>query len=74
MAYAFLLNKKATRNRPADEHRFQVRYGSKEGRLHQLWQDPYELYTTVLMGIDPDRGFFVGADPVFHSPTCFTTS
>jgi hypothetical protein len=33
-----------------------------------LWQDPYALYTTLFCGIDPERGIFVGADPVLHSP------
>src|SRR4029078_5137254 len=31
-------------------------------------------YTTLLVGIDPEHGFFVGADPVLHSPTCFFIS
>ncbi len=43
VAYAFLANSKVTRNRPADEHRFQVKYGPKTGELHELWQDPFGL-------------------------------
>jgi hypothetical protein len=39
-----------------------------------LWQDPYGIYTTLLVGINPDLGFFVGADPVLHSPTRFPIS
>jgi hypothetical protein len=74
VAYAFLANSKVTRNRPGDEHRFQVKYGSKDGELHELWQDPFGLYTTLFVGINPDRGFFVGADPVVHSPTKFFIS
>ena len=74
VAYAFLANSKLTRNRPADEHRFQIKYGSKDGKLHPLWQDPYELYTTLFVGINPDLGFFVGADPILHSPTRFFIS
>jgi hypothetical protein len=58
-----------TTNRPADEHRFQLKYGSKDGLLHELWQDPFGLYTTLLIGINPERGFFVGADPLLNSPT-----
>jgi len=27
------------------------------------------MYTTLLVGISPDEGFFVGYDPVLHSPT-----
>lgn len=43
VAYAFLANRKPTKNRPHDEHRFQVKYGSKDGRLHEIWQDPFGL-------------------------------
>ncbi len=63
MAYAFLANSRETKNRPADEHRFQLKYGKKDGELHPLWQDPFALYTTLLLGIDPERGIFVGYDP-----------
>lgn len=69
IAYAFLANAKETKNRPADEHRFQVKYGKKDGEFHSLWQDPYGLYTTLFVGINPVSGFFVGVDPVLHSPT-----
>ncbi|HEV7670861.1 MAG TPA: hypothetical protein VGS22_20255 [Thermoanaerobaculia bacterium] len=69
VAYAFLANSRLTKNRPDDEHRFQLKYGSKDGLLHDLWQDPFGLYTTLLVGINPELGFFVGADPVLHSPT-----
>lgn len=74
LAYAFFANSRLTRNRPRDEHRFQIKYGSKDGQFHELWQDPYGLYTTLLVGIDPQLGFFVGADPVLHSPTRFFIS
>jgi hypothetical protein len=74
IVYAFLANSKQTKNRPDDEHRFQVKYGSNDEQLHELWQDPYMLYTTLFCGIDPERGIFVGADPVLHSPTRFFIS
>lgn len=74
LAYAFFANSRQTRNRPGDEHRFQVKYGPKTGELHELWQDPYGLYTTLFFGINPERGFFVAADPVLHSPTRFFIS
>jgi len=54
VAYAFLANSKPTKNRPPDEHRFQLKYGSKDDRLHELWQDPFGLYTTLLVGINPE--------------------
>lgn len=69
LAYAFYANQKRTKNRPADEYRFQLKYGPKVGGLHELWQDPYGLYTTLLVGVSPEEGFFVGYDPVLHSPT-----
>lgn len=75
VAYAFLANQEFTKNRPDDEHRFQVKYGSKKhGETYELWQDPYGLYTTLFLGINPDQGFFVAADPVVHSPTKFFIS
>lgn len=72
VAYAFLANSRPTRNRPLDEHRFQIKYGSKppgQQVYMDLWQDPFGLYTTLLLGINTEEGFFVGADPVLHSPT-----
>ena len=69
LAYAFLANRNETKNRPGDEYRFQLKYGAKDGLDHEIWQDPYGLYTTLLLGIDPESGFFVGVDPVLHNPT-----
>lgn len=74
LVYAFLANSKITKNRPDDEHRFQVKYGSDDGKDHVLWQDPFGLYVTLFVGINPEHGFFVGADPVLHSPTRFFIS
>jgi hypothetical protein len=74
IAYAFFANQRITRNRPQDEHRFQVKYGPKTSELHPLWQDPFDLYTTLFLGINPEQGFFVAADPVLHSPTRFFIS
>lgn len=74
IVYAFLANSKVTKNRPADEHRFQVKYGKKDGQLHEIWQDPFQLYTTLMVGIDLERGLFVGVDPVLHQWTKFFIS
>lgn len=77
VAYAFLANSKPTKNRPQNEHRLQVKYGNKAalaGLPQDIWQDPCGLYTTLLLGINPDQGFFVGYDPVLHSPTKFFIS
>lgn len=69
LAYAFFANSEPTRNRPPDEHRFQIKYGKKTGGLHEIWSDPYALYTTLFFGINLEQGFFVGADPARHNPT-----
>ena len=74
LCYAFLANTRLTRNRPADEHRFQVKYGPDDGELHEIWRDPFGVYTTLFVGINPEAGFFVAADPVIHSPTRFFIS
>ncbi len=70
VAYAFLITRTPTLNRPSDERSFQIKYGSKRNSDdHDIWQDPAGLYTTLLLGIDPAGGFFVGADPELHNPT-----
>ena len=74
VAYAFLANNKEIRNRPKDEHRFQIKYGGDLSGLHEIWQDPYGLYVTLLLGINPEKGIFVAADPVLRSPTRFSVS
>lgn len=74
VAYAFLANTVSTKNRPADEHRFQVKYGPKTGELQPIWQDPFDLYTTLFLGINLEQGFFVGVDPEMHNPTRFFIS
>lgn len=74
VAYAFFANSRLTRNRPADEHRFQIKYGPNDGALHEIWQDPYSLYTTLFLGINAEQGFFVAADPLRHNPTRFFIS
>ena len=74
VAYAFLANNKKILHRPPDEHRFQIKYGGDLSGLHEIWQDPYGLYVTLLLGINPQLGFFVAADPVLRSPTRFSVS
>ena len=51
-----------------------MKYGKKDGLLHSIWQDPYQLYTTLMVGIDQERQIFVGIDPVLHQLTKFFIS
>lgn len=74
VAYSFLANNRKIKNRPEDEHRFQIKYGGDLSGLHEIWQDPYGLYVTLLVGINPEMGFFVAADPVPRNPTRFSVS
>jgi hypothetical protein len=74
VAYAFFANNKKIKNRPLDEHRFQIKYGGDLSGLHEIWQDPYGLYITLLLGINPELEFFVAADPVIRNPTRFSVS
>lgn len=74
VVYAFFANSKLTKNRPSDEHRFQIKYGKRDGELHEIWQDPFLLYTTLMVGIDTERGIFIGVDPVLHQLTKFFIS
>ncbi|MGH6918388.1 MAG: hypothetical protein ACREJ0_11880, partial [Geminicoccaceae bacterium] len=49
VVYAFRSTSRITRNRPADEARFQLKYGPRTDELHPLFDDPYGLYTTLLV-------------------------
>lgn len=69
LAYAFFANSQITKNRPEDEHRFQVKYGSDSKAVLPLEIDPGGLVTTIFVGIDTERGLMVGADPVLHNGT-----
>jgi len=69
LIYAFFANSKLTANRPADEHRFQIKYGSDTKASLPVEFDPSQLVTTVFVGIDTERGIMVGADPVLHDGT-----
>lgn len=72
VCYAFTSTFTPTKNRPEDEHSFQIKYGSKvAGKLHEVWQDPTGAFTTLFLGVSPDGGYFVGIDPVLNSPTRF---
>jgi hypothetical protein len=69
LAYAFFANSRETLNRPLDEHRFQIKYGSDKHAILPVEQDPSRLVTTIFVGIDTERAIMVGADPVLHDQT-----
>jgi hypothetical protein len=64
------------RERPKDEHRFQIKYGSDFTDYHYL-----ELPTpkdksavTLFVGVHLEEGVIVGCDPAMHNPTWFSKS
>lgn len=69
LVYAFFANSRLTKNRPVDEHRFQIKYGSDPKATLPIELDPAHLITTIFVGIDPERGILVGADPLLHNGT-----
>lgn len=74
LAYAFLANYRHTRNRPKDEHRFQIKYGGNLKGILEVAVDPLALVTTVFLGIDTERRIFVAADPLMNTPAPMSRS
>lgn len=75
LIYAFLANSRPTINRPQDEHRFQIKYGSdlKSGVL-EVAVDPFQLITTLFIGVDLERDLFVSIDPLLNTPAPMSRS
>ncbi|MBX5147486.1 hypothetical protein [Rhizobium lentis] len=74
LVYAFFANSKLTKNRPEDEHRFQIKYGSNLKGILEVSVDPSHLITTLFLGIDPAEKIFVAADPLMNSPSPMSRS
>lgn len=74
LAYAFLANANVIRNRPPDEHRFQIKYGSKLKGVLDVSLDPHGVTTTIFLGIDIERKLFIAADPVMNNPSPMSRS
>ena len=74
LVYAFLANSKPTRNRPADEHRFQIKYGGDLSGVIDVAVDPLGITTTIFLGIDLERKVFVAADPLMNNPSPMSRS
>lgn len=74
ICYVFLANKYGQRNRPADEHRFQVKYGSAFDRLHDIFIAPGSGQLTLMFGVHLEERVIVAVDPAMHNPTWFSRS
>ena len=74
LVYAFLANSKPTKNRPTDEHRFQIKYGGDLSGVIDVAVDPLAVTTTIFVGIDLERKVFVAADPLMNNPSPMSRS
>lgn len=74
VCYAFTANKYDQGERPTDEHRFQVKYGSDFTRYHDLHIDPSDDVITLFFGAHLEAEIFVAVDPLAHNPTWFSKS
>ena len=74
LAYAFFANSKVIKNRPEDEHRFQIKYGGDLKAVLDVAVDTYGVVTTIFLGIDHVRGIFVAADPLMNTPSPMSRS
>jgi len=74
LVYAFFANSKLIRNRPPDEHRFQIKYGGNLRGILEVAVDQSRLVTTLFLGIDPVEGLFVAADPLMNTPAPMSRS
>jgi hypothetical protein len=70
-AYVFTATSGPIKNRPPDEHRFQVRYGGEASwttEEHPIGFDPLGSDTTIVLGAHEEAGILIGADPLVYDP------
>ena len=70
--YAFHANHRQIRNRPADEHRLQIKYGDINERTrrqkHSVGFDPLGGDITAVLGAHAEAGIFIALDPLLYDP------
>jgi len=74
LVYAFFANSNLIKNRPPDEHRFQIKYGGNLKGVLEVAVDPQNLVTTLFLGIDTAEGVFVAAAPLMNTPAPMSRS
>jgi hypothetical protein len=73
MVYAFAANRRVTLNRPADEHRVQIRYGDVNdpawrARHHPVGFDPTGAEVTLVLGTHSEADLLIALDPASYDP------
>lgn len=69
LIYAFTTTHRVTRNRPADEHRAQIRLGDparEREELNPIARDVAGVDVTLVLAVDPEEEFIVGLDPLVY--------
>jgi hypothetical protein len=72
LIYLFSAGHQQIRNRPADEHRLQIKYGdiTEEWRQqdHSVGLDPTGLEVTAVLAVHASANLFIGLDPFSYDP------
>jgi len=72
LVYPFSAGHKEIRNRPADEHRLQIKYGdiTEEWRQedHGLGFDPMHVDLTLVVAVHAEADLIIGLDPFAYDP------
>lgn len=70
IVYPFRVTRKATRNRPDDEVRGQLRYGGESSwnREHPIWRDVAGVDVTIVVGVDVEGELILGLDAGLWDP------
>lgn len=69
LMYPFTATKRATKNRPADEHRAQIRFGDPvraRDQANLIARDIAGVDVTLVLAVDPENEFIVGLDPLVY--------
>jgi hypothetical protein len=69
LVYPFTTTHRATRNRPPDEHRAQIRLGDPVKQRDQenlIARDVAGVDVTLVLAVDPEEQFIVGLDPLVY--------
>ncbi len=69
LVYPFTTTHRATKNRPVDEHRTQIRLGDpvkQRDEENLIASDVAGVDVTLVLAADPEEGFIVGLDPLVY--------
>lgn len=70
LVYPFTTTKRVTPGRPPDEHRAQIRLGDptrNREESNEIGRDVAGVDVTLVLAVDPEKGFTVGLDPMIYA-------